>query len=72
VELAENSLEPLRKDEEFVLYRGQHRSQKDAGPPSFLLLAPVSRRRESSLKPAPTHPVGANALISVERAPDRS
>jgi hypothetical protein len=35
VELAEQTLEPLRKDEEFVLYRGQHRSQKDAGPPSF-------------------------------------
>jgi len=44
VELAEHALEPLRKDEEFILYRGQHRSQKDAGPPSILLLAPVSTR----------------------------
>ncbi len=41
MELAEHALEPLRKDEEFILYRGHHRSQKDAGPPSFLLLTPV-------------------------------
>ena len=44
MELVEHALEPLRKDEEFILYRGQHRSQKDAGPPSILLLAPVSTR----------------------------
>jgi hypothetical protein len=35
-------LEPLRKDEEFILYRGQHPNQVDA--PSVLLLAPVSTR----------------------------
>jgi len=44
VELGEYALEPLRKDEEFILYRGLHRSQKDADPPSILLLAPVSTR----------------------------
>jgi len=31
VELSEYVLEPLRKDEEFILYRGQHRNQVDAG-----------------------------------------
>src|SRR3984893_10194970 len=40
VELSEYVLEPLRKDEEFILYRGPHRNQVDA--PSVLLLAPVS------------------------------
>jgi serine/threonine protein kinase len=33
-------LEALREDEEFILYRGRHRTQVDA--PSVLLLAPVS------------------------------
>ncbi len=33
-------LEPLREDEEFILYRGRHRNQADV--PSVLLLAPVS------------------------------
>jgi len=42
LELSEYVLEPLRKDEEFILYRGQHRNQVDA--PSVLLLAPVSTR----------------------------
>jgi hypothetical protein len=37
VELSEYVLEPLRKDEEFILYWGQHRNQVDA--PSVLLLA---------------------------------
>ena len=39
MELSEYVLEPLRKDEEFILYRGQHRNQVDA--PSVLLLAPA-------------------------------
>jgi hypothetical protein len=47
VELGEYALEPLRKDEEFILYRGQHRSPKDVTPSSILLLAPVS------IRPAP-------------------
>jgi serine/threonine protein kinase len=42
LELSEYVLEPLRKDEEFILYRGQHRNQVDA--PCVLLLAPVSTR----------------------------
>jgi hypothetical protein len=42
VELSEYVLELLRKDEEFILYRGQHRNQVDA--PSVLLVAPVSTR----------------------------
>ena len=42
MELSEYVLEPLRKDEEFILYRGQRRNQVDA--PSVLLLAPVSTR----------------------------
>jgi hypothetical protein len=44
VELGEYALEPLRKDEEFILYRGQHRGPKDAAPSSILLLAPISTR----------------------------
>ena len=42
MELSEYVLEPLRKDEEFILYRGQHRNHVDA--PSVLLLTPVSTR----------------------------
>src|SRR6516162_1272093 len=41
VELSGYALEPLRKDEEFILYRGH---SKQAGAPSVLLLAPVSLR----------------------------
>ena len=39
---SEYVLEPVRKDEEFVLYRGEHRGRTDA--PSVLVLAPVSAR----------------------------
>ena len=43
VELSQYVLEPLRKDEEFILYRGrQRRSQTQA--PSALLLGPISTR----------------------------
>ena len=44
VELGEYALEPLRKGEEFIPYRGPHRGPKDVGPSSILLLAPVSTR----------------------------
>jgi len=44
VELTEYAFEPLRKDEEFILYRGRSRNPKDAGAPSILSLAPVSTR----------------------------
>ena len=40
MELSEYVLKPLRKDEEFVLYRGTHSNH--AGLPSILLLAPAS------------------------------
>jgi len=42
LELGEYALEALRKDEEFILYRGQHRSPTDVGPSSILLLEPIS------------------------------
>jgi PAS domain S-box-containing protein len=47
VELTEYAFEPLRKDDEFILYRGRSRNPKDAGAPSILSLAPVS------IRPAP-------------------
>jgi PAS domain S-box-containing protein len=47
VELTEYAFEPLRQDEEFILYRGRCRNPKDAGAPSILSLAPVS------IRPAP-------------------
>src|SRR5580700_6969903 len=40
VELSQYVLEPLRRDAEFVLYRGEHSNQN--GSPSVLLLAPAS------------------------------
>ena len=43
MDLGEYALDTLRKDEEFILYRGQHRSQKDGEPLSILLLAPISQ-----------------------------
>ncbi len=47
LQLSEFTLEPLRKDEEFILYRGKHQGQQPASPSSILLLAPLS------LRPAP-------------------
>jgi serine/threonine protein kinase len=44
MELSAYLLETLRQDGEFILYRGQHRSQGDTGLPSLLVLAPVSER----------------------------
>src|SRR4029077_7088779 len=41
MELSEYTLETLRKDGEFILYRGQHRWQTDASPPSILVVTPV-------------------------------
>src|SRR5215813_6145304 len=41
VDLSEYVFEPLREDEEFILYRGH---SKQPGAPSVLLLAPVSLR----------------------------
>jgi hypothetical protein len=42
VERSQYVLESLRKDEEFVLYRGERSNQ--AGSPPVLLLAPASTR----------------------------
>ena len=42
MELSKYILEPVRKDEEFVLYRGYQVSHTD--PPSVLVLAPVTTR----------------------------
>ena len=44
MELSEYMLETLRQDGEFILYRGQHRRQTDANPPSILVMTPVSER----------------------------
>ena len=44
MELGEYALEPLRRDEEFILYRGQHRGPRSGWPSSILLLAPISTR----------------------------
>src|SRR5919197_5693390 len=42
MELSEYLLETLRQDGEFILYRGQHRSQRGTGLPSLLVVALVS------------------------------
>ena len=44
MELSEYMLETLRKDGEFIVYRGHHRRQTDASPPSILVMTPVSER----------------------------
>ena len=44
MELSEYTLETLRKDAEFILYRGQHPRQTEASPPSILVVTPVSER----------------------------
>ena len=44
IELSEYTFETLRKDGEFILYRGQHRCQSDASPQSILVLTSVSER----------------------------
>ncbi|MGE5443560.1 MAG: hypothetical protein ACM3SR_03040, partial [Ignavibacteriales bacterium] len=44
MELSEYNLETLRKDGEFLLYRGQPRRHTDATPPSILVVTPVSEQ----------------------------
>ena len=44
MELSEYTLETLRKDEEFIVYRGHHQRQTDASPPSILAMTPVLER----------------------------
>jgi PAS domain S-box-containing protein len=44
MELSEYMLETLREDGNFILYRGRHRCQTDASPPSILVVTPGSER----------------------------
>src|SRR6267142_2361697 len=44
MELSEYMLETLRKDGNFILYRGRHRRQTDASPQSILVVMPGSER----------------------------
>ena len=44
MELSEYTLEALRKDGEFILYRGQHQRPADGSPPSILVVIPVLER----------------------------
>jgi PAS domain S-box-containing protein len=44
MELSEYTFETLRRDGEFIVYRGQHRRQTEARPPSILVVTPVSER----------------------------
>ena len=44
MELSEYALEPLRKDDEFILYRGERPTQEQASRSSILVLAPASPR----------------------------
>ena len=43
MQFGEYALDPLRKDEEFILHPGQHSSPKDGDPISILQLAPASQ-----------------------------
>src|SRR5215472_5779729 len=44
MELSEYTLKTLRKDGEFILYRGQHQRPAHASPPTILVLTPVLER----------------------------
>jgi predicted ATPase len=44
IDLSEYVLETLRKDGEFILYRGQHRRQNGASAPFILAMTPVSEQ----------------------------
>src|SRR5258706_7415840 len=44
MDLSEYTFETVRKDGEFIVYRGQHRRQTDVSPPSILVMTPVSER----------------------------
>ena len=44
MELAAYTFETLRRDGEFIVYRGHHRRHTDARPPSLLALTPVLER----------------------------
>jgi hypothetical protein len=44
MQLSAYTFEALRRDGEFILYRGDHRRQTDASPPSTLAMTPVLER----------------------------
>ena len=44
MELLEYTFETLRKDGEFIVYRGHHRRPANGSPPSILVMTPVSER----------------------------
>src|SRR5262249_48215972 len=44
MELSDYTFETLRRDGEFIVYRGRHRLQPDASPPSILTMTPVLER----------------------------
>src|SRR5258705_6938252 len=44
MELSEYTFETLRKDGEFIVYRGHLQRQTDASPPSILVVTPISER----------------------------
>jgi len=44
MELSEYTFETIRKDGEFILYRGHHRRPAEGSPPSILMMTPVSER----------------------------
>src|SRR5271155_1432871 len=44
MDLSAYRFEKLRKDGEFIVYRGYHRRQSDASPSSILGMTPVSER----------------------------
>src|SRR5262244_2741759 len=41
MDFSQYRLQTLRQDEEFILYRGLHRSERQPGPLSVLVLSPV-------------------------------
>jgi predicted ATPase/signal transduction histidine kinase len=44
MELSEYAFETLRRDGEFIVYRGHHRRQTDEDPPSILAMTPILER----------------------------
>src|SRR5262245_60292835 len=48
MDLSTYTFEALRRDGEFILYRGDHRRQTDASPPSILAMTPVLERPASA------------------------
>ena len=75
MELSDYSLEKLRTDGEFLLYRGRHARPTQASAPSLLVLTPVSDHPEpASLRRLDINrrfrpPIGAESRHNVSRMP---